>query len=179
MNTWVVTNVLHFITTIFFIHWIKGRNSFLFISEGVVFDEQGEMNAMTVWEQLEAVPDSITIRQILLIVPTILAYVASVSCNFETITCVLTITIWCISIIAKLPFMNGVRLFGINRTAGIDDDYFLDIDVDTNNASSGSSNNRSRSSSSNNKNNGNGGRHYSDTKSSCHNNISSYNKKFK
>jgi ORMDL family len=126
IDSWTITNALHLFITISFIHWAKGRNTFLLLSSGM--DEQGEMNALTVWEQLEAVPDSVAIRHILLIVPTVITYIACLSSNFQNESCLVNIMCWLVSMFAKLPCMNGVRLFGINRTAGIDDDHYLVFD---------------------------------------------------
>ena len=64
LTTWTVTNAAHLLVTIIYIHWLKG--SFL-------LDEQGELNAMTTWEQLEAVPyakNNVAVRRTLLTVPT-------------------------------------------------------------------------------------------------------------
>jgi hypothetical protein len=98
-----------------YLHWLKGS---------YLLDEQGELNAMTVWEQLEATNESTThMRRILLIVPTCLAYMACLASKFQPTICTINIIFWSISMFAKLPQMNGVRLFGINRTAGIDDDF--------------------------------------------------------
>jgi ORMDL family len=113
--SWTLTNLIHLIFSLMTIHFSKG--SFL------VVNQQGELNAMTVWEQLEATPESSThMRRTLLIVPTILCYIAICAVNFETTITMTNLCIWSIAMLPKLYFMNGVRLFGINRTAGIDDD---------------------------------------------------------
>jgi ORMDL family len=114
-SSWTVTHAVHCLVTLLYLHWLKGS---------YLLDEQGELNAMTVWEQLEATSESSThMRRILLIVPTCLAYMACLSSKFQPSTCTINIIFWSISMFAKLPQMNGVRLFGINRTAGIDDDF--------------------------------------------------------
>ena len=113
ITTWTVTNAIHLLVTILYIHWLKG--SFL-------LDEQGELNAMTTWEQLEASPyANVAVRRTLLTLPTVLAYTACVTSHFDPVTSGLNVVLWSIAMLAKLPMMNGVRLFGINRTAGIDD----------------------------------------------------------
>jgi len=119
LTSWTLTNAVHLLVTMVYIHWLKG--SFLLV------DEQGELNAMTAWEQLEAVPDQgdsaavAHVKSALLTVPTLLTYVACVGCHFDPVTCGLNVLLWSIAMLAKLPWMNGVRIFGINRTAGIDD----------------------------------------------------------
>ena len=42
----------------------------------------------------------------------------------------INVGVWSVVMIPKLPFMNGVRLFGINRTAGIDDCVDIDNEDD-------------------------------------------------
>lgn len=123
INSWTVTNAVHGIVTLAYVHWFKGS---------YLLDEQGELNAMTVWEQLEATTESgCYMRRTLLIVPTLLAYTACVTVQFEPYVSGLNVLIWSIAMLAKLPFMNGVRLFGINRTAGIDDDDNEHLDDST------------------------------------------------
>lgn len=142
IDSWTITNAIHLLVTISYVHWAKGRNSFLFLLGGVSLDEQGEMNAMTLWEQLEAVPESVGIRRILLVIPTLLTYISCLSCSFQHETCYVNIIFWCISMLGKLPCMNGVRLFGINRTAGIDDDIIDYIETKSINTSSSNFNKR-------------------------------------
>jgi hypothetical protein len=110
-RSWTVTNAIHLIITLIYVHWLKGS----------LYDEQGEMNALTVWEQLEATQGTKPVRQVLLIVPTVLTYTACWAAQYDKNTSILNIVLWLVAIAAKLPFMNGVRIFGINRTAGIDD----------------------------------------------------------
>jgi len=113
--SWTVAHFTHFIVTLVYLHWIKGSPNFY---------EQGEMNAMTLWEQLESTPgtyDGAT-RRALLIVPTLLCYFACHFANYEWRLCVVNAIIWAACMLAKMPFMNGVRILGINRTTGIDDD---------------------------------------------------------
>jgi hypothetical protein len=125
---WTVTHAIHLVVTLVHIHWLKGS----------IFDPQGEMNALTIWEQLEARgSEAKAVRQVLLLVPTALCYAACHFANYQADYCAANIAFWAIEMLAKLPFMNGVRIFGINRTVGIDDveddnaetdDEFLDDD---------------------------------------------------
>jgi len=106
-------NILHGIVTLLYLHWIKGSPD--------VF-EQGEMNAMTCWEQLDSRQETSNAKRVLFLVPTILCYAACHFSDYEWQYLIWNLGIWLFCIIAKLPFMNGVRLLGINRTTGIDDD---------------------------------------------------------
>jgi hypothetical protein len=125
-STWTVTNAIHFMITLVYVHWLKGS----------LYDEQGEMNALTVWEQLEATQGTKPVRQVLLIVPTVLTWAACWAAQYDTVVSSLNIVLWLIAIAAKLPFMNGVRIFGINRTAGIDDNDYTESAVSATTTSS-------------------------------------------
>jgi len=109
-----ITNFLHMIITMTYFHWIKGSPNFY---------DQGEMNAMTLWEQLESSPTPRLLpKAVLFIVPTLLCHIACHFARYGKISCLINFSIWLICIVVKLQFMNGVRILGINSTIGIDDD---------------------------------------------------------
>ena len=115
-TSFTATNIIHGLTTLLFLHWIKGSPNFY---------EQGELNAMTLWEQLESSPEtqqSSNTKKVLVIAPTSLCYFACHFCNYDKVLCAINLGVWAVCVIAKLEGMNGVRLWGINRTIGIDDD---------------------------------------------------------
>ena len=109
--SWTVTNAAHCVLSIVYLHWLKGS----------MFDEQGEMSAMTLWEQLEGRPNTVVVKRTLTIVPTLLCYAACHFSNYQYEACLYNFVLWTIHVMAKLPVMNGVRIFGINKTTGIDD----------------------------------------------------------
>lgn len=109
--SWTVTNAAHCLLTTVYLHWLKGS----------LFDEQGEMAAMTLWEQLEGRPNTVVVRRTLGVVPTLLCYAACHFSQYDGRVCLWNVILWTIHVAGKLPFMNGVRIFGINRTTGIDD----------------------------------------------------------
>lgn len=109
---WTVTHSAHFIITMLYIHWIKGSPNFY---------EQGEMNGMTLWEQLESTKDTANAKRGLFIVPTVLCYLACHFSSYDPDLVLWNVGIWIVCILFKMPFMNGVRVLGINRTTGIDD----------------------------------------------------------
>lgn len=115
-TSFTCTNIIHGLITIMFLHWIKGSPNFY---------EQGELNAMTLWEQLSSAPDTQsynTTKKALVVAPTILCYLACHFANYDKTLSIMNLTAWTICVVAKLEGMNGVRLWGINRTIGIDDD---------------------------------------------------------
>jgi hypothetical protein len=109
--SWTITNAAHCLLSTIYLHWLKGS----------LFDEQGEMAAMTLWEQLEGRSNTVVVKRTLTIVPTLLCYAACHFSGYSWRVCFLNAVLWSIHLAGKLPFMNGVRIFGINRTTGIDD----------------------------------------------------------
>lgn len=119
--SWTVTNAVHCLVTTIYVHWLKGS----------MFDQHGELAAMTLWEQLEARSGILNVKRTLFIVPTILCYAACHFSNYSNAVCITNIFLWILQMMGKLPIMNGVRIFGINRTTGIDDNFDCD-DIDDN-----------------------------------------------
>jgi hypothetical protein len=77
---------------------------------------------LTLWEQLVALgADAERVRQGLLILPVVLCYAACQFADYEPLACGVNFVLLAIALLAKSGFMNGVRIFGINRTVGIDD----------------------------------------------------------
>ncbi len=69
-------------------------------------------------------------RDVLVVIPTLLALASCYVSNFETYYAIPNVVVWAIVMLPKMPFMNGVRILGINRTAGIDDGYYLEDEDD-------------------------------------------------
>lgn len=116
--SWTVAHVVHFTVTYVYLHWIKGSPNFY---------EQGEMNHLTTWEQLDSTTGMSGQRTILRIVPTVLCYAACHFCHYNPKLVLINVLFWMISMLAKMKCMNGYRFFGINRTTGIDDDKYDDV----------------------------------------------------
>jgi hypothetical protein len=148
---WTLTNAVHMLVTLVYLHWIKGNPA------DYMDGTQGEMNAMTLWEQIVSAPathsyNSSSIENILLklkgghvmmdgsancsgrdvlaVMPTLLALASCYVANFESYYAIPNVIVWAIVMLPKMPFMNGVRILGINRTAGIDDGDYQDEDDD-------------------------------------------------
>lgn len=110
--SWTVSHGIHATLTILYIHWLKGS----------LTDDAGEMRHMTIWEQLEATADTRALREALMVVPCLLTWIACHAADYQATVVTVNVALWAVSLFPKLPFMNGVRLFGINATAGIDDE---------------------------------------------------------
>lgn len=130
--SWTITNAVHCIVTLRHVHWLKGS----------MFDEHGDLAAMTLWEQIEGRSNTLMVKRTLAIVPTLLCYAACQFSKYSYVVCFANVVLWIILMMAKLPIMNGVRIFGINRTTGIDDNY--NISASTATATTKNNNNTTR-----------------------------------
>lgn len=81
---------------------------------------QGEYNALTMYEQIDAgVPWTAT-KKFLMLIPTVLTWIACYAADYKPFYIIVNVAIFAICIIAKMPQMHGVRILGINSTPGID-----------------------------------------------------------
>ena len=98
-------NVVHFLVTLFYLHWGKGAYD----------DEHGELSHMTLWEQIDGTPRATNLRLAFRVVPTIICYLACWEAGWDDwMVCAFNCIVWYLSLLGKMPFMNGVRIFGIN-----------------------------------------------------------------
>lgn len=113
--SWTATNVMHGFLTFVYLHWIKGSPNFY---------DQNEMSGMTVWEQLDGAEPAYTPKKrVAMVIPSVLCYLACHFVDYDLTYTAYNVACWLVlCIIPKMPFMHGVRLLGINRTAGIDDE---------------------------------------------------------
>jgi ORMDL family len=102
--SFTVTNVIHFFAHLVYLHWLKGGYGEL----------QGDLEAMTLWEQIEATPGTGSLRLLLRFVPTVLCYCACIAVNWEWKMSFFNGLVWVLTELGKLPWMNGVRIFKIN-----------------------------------------------------------------
>ena len=148
---WTLTNIAHAVSTMVYLHWIKGNPA------DYMDGTQGEMNAMTCWEQIVSKPaihhldtrartysdasagsytmdqylgfrqkltmsiKKLRSRDVLCVIPTLLAHASCHVAKYQSEYVLVNVGVWAVIMLPKMPFMNGVRLFGINRTIGIDD----------------------------------------------------------
>eukprot|EP00580_Thalassiosira_gravida_P016464 CAMPEP_0201676898 /NCGR_PEP_ID=MMETSP0494-20130426/42862_1 /ASSEMBLY_ACC=CAM_ASM_000839 /TAXON_ID=420259 /ORGANISM="Thalassiosira gravida, Strain GMp14c1" /LENGTH=349 /DNA_ID=CAMNT_0048159719 /DNA_START=22 /DNA_END=1071 /DNA_ORIENTATION=- len=153
---WTMSNVTHGLMTTIYLHWIKGNPA------DFMDGTQGEMNAMTCWEQIVCKPanhlhdappppvkntylnvesptrslrESMTVavkklrsRDVLCVVPTLLALASINIAKFQFEYVFINVGTWAVVMLPKIPLMNGVRILGINRTAGIDDGDYREED---------------------------------------------------
>ena len=61
-----------------------------------------------------------SMKKFFMLVPTVLTWLACHTANYQYGYIILNVSIFLILIIAKIPEMHRVRLFGINSTVGFD-----------------------------------------------------------
>lgn len=92
-------------------HWIKGCPD---------DSTQGEYNGLTLYEQMDCGLAYTSSKKMLMLMPTFLTWLACHTASYEPMIVVVNAGMFLICIIAKIPEMHKVRLFGINSTPGID-----------------------------------------------------------
>lgn len=108
--SFTITNVIHFFVHLVYLHWLKGGYGEL----------QGDLNAMTLWEQIEGTPGTMSIRFGLRFVPTVLCYSAVIAISWEPYLSAFNIVVWGLTLLGKFSFMNGVRILDINSDPVLD-----------------------------------------------------------
>ena len=111
-DCWSFTNVFHGLTTFVILHWVKGNPD---------TNSQGQYNGLTLWEQIDAGVAWTWAKKYFMLVPTIITLVACKVAEYDPVYVVMNCAIFLICILAKIPQMHRVRVFGINSTPGIDD----------------------------------------------------------
>ena len=108
-----VTSWAHAFVTFFLLHWAKGSPD---------THTQGVFDGLTVWEQIDGGRTWSPTKKIFLFVPTLVLLLQLNAASFDRSALALNLPIYALfCVLPKLPFMHGVRLFGVNRTVGIDD----------------------------------------------------------
>ena len=110
-DCWTVTNVVHTVSTFIFFHWIKGSPE----------DAQGDYSALTLYEQIDAGVPYTTTKKFLMTIPAILCWMSCHTADYKVSVNIVNVGMFCICLIPKVPEMHIVRLFGVNRSTGIDD----------------------------------------------------------
>lgn len=83
--SWTWTNAIHCCLTLLYLHWIKGS----------LYDDSGEMNALTLWEQWEASGQlSRPVREAAMVVPCVLCWAACHASDYEVWLSALNGIIW-------------------------------------------------------------------------------------
>lgn len=156
-DAWAMANVAHGAASMVYLHWIKGNPADYMDGtqgemNGMTCWEQIVSKPCThlhhataggakrldcspgrgrgLRESAAAAIRKLRSRDVLCVVPTLLAHASCHVANYEKAYVLVNVGVWALIMVPKLPFMNGVRILGINRTAGIDDGDYLDDDDD-------------------------------------------------
>ncbi|DAZ94448.1 TPA: hypothetical protein N0F65_002766 [Lagenidium giganteum] len=113
-DCWTAVNVFHGVVSFGIMHWIKGSPDDT--------NSMGDYRELTFYEQIDDGHAWTGNKKFLMIVPTVLFMLASVATDYDTRHLLINFPIWLTLILAKLPELHGVRIFGINSTVGIDDE---------------------------------------------------------
>ena len=119
---WTITNVIHGIFSFAILHWVKGSPD---------EETQGVYNNLTLYEQIQYGKPWTKTKKFLMFVPTFLAYrgcheskfgIEELQLNgqkaiqFQLYPIIVNCGIFLIMIIAKIPEMHKVRIFGVNSS---------------------------------------------------------------
>lgn len=99
-----LVNWIHGVLTMFFFHFCKGTP----------FPGQNQQDDLTFWEQIDDAIQFTSARKFLTIFPIVLFLVAADAAEWDLAWFWINLIITAVVVISKLPFMHGVRLFGIN-----------------------------------------------------------------
>ncbi|CAN6171851.1 unnamed protein product, partial [Urochloa humidicola] len=103
---WTVVNLAHFAITYHFFHWKKGTP--------FAADDQGIYSRLTWWEQIDNGQQLTRNRKFLTVVPVVLYLIASHLTDYKQPMFFLNTVAVFVLVVAKLPNMHKVRIFGIN-----------------------------------------------------------------
>lgn len=108
---WTLTNFSYSIFSFFFFHWLCGSPT---------DDNQGEFDALTVWEQLDNGEQYTPARKFLTAFPVLLFLISTHYSRYDWNTFLVNLIFLIVQLLAKMPFMHRVRLFGINKRPSLD-----------------------------------------------------------
>ncbi|GJP42548.1 hypothetical protein CLOM_g2101 [Closterium sp. NIES-68] len=104
----VAVNIIHFVVTFYLFHWKKGSP---------FAEDQGLYDRLTWWEQIDGRRQLTPNRKFLTLVPVLLYLITSFYMrhepNSELFFVINTVLVFAL-VIAKLPALDKVRIFGIN-----------------------------------------------------------------
>lgn len=103
---WTYVHLLHGAVTYYFLHWTKGSH---------VPEDQGKYDLLTFWEQIDNQTYATATRKFLTVVPVVLFIIATHATDFRKQPLGLNVAVVMLLVLAKLPALHKVRIFGINK----------------------------------------------------------------
>ncbi|RMZ92864.1 ORM1 1 [Brachionus plicatilis] len=104
---WTLTNVLHNVAAFYLLHIVKGAPW--------ETSDQGKARSYTYWEQIDDGVQFTATRKFLTTVPIVLFLMASFYTKYDPTHFFINVSTLIVVLIAKLPQLHGVRIFGINK----------------------------------------------------------------
>jgi hypothetical protein len=106
---WTYVHLFHGLITYYMLHWTKGS-----MSPGDPTD-QGLYDRLTVWEQMDNQTYGTGNRKFFTAVPIVLFVLATHGADFHKQPLGLNLVVVLVLLIAKMPALHKVRIFGINQ----------------------------------------------------------------
>ncbi|MEW5298681.1 MAG: hypothetical protein WDW38_000575 [Sanguina aurantia] len=103
---WSYVHLLHGVITYYYLHWSKGS---------IASEDQGKYSLLTFWEQIDNQAYGTHTRKFFTLVPVVLFVLAMHGTDFRKQPLGLNLVVVLVLLIAKLPALHKVRIFGINR----------------------------------------------------------------
>jgi hypothetical protein len=103
---WTYVHLIHGIISYYILHWTKGSLS---------SEDQGAYSRLTVWEQMDNELYGTSNRKFFTVVPIALFVLATHGADFKKQPLGLNLFVVLILLVAKLPALHKVRIFGINQ----------------------------------------------------------------
>lgn len=104
--SWSLANLTYNVFSFIMFHWITG----------VPFElNQGEYEGLTLWEQIDGGDQFTRTRKFLLALPILFFLISTHFSYYDLPKFTVNIVACLINVVAKLPQMHKVRIFGINR----------------------------------------------------------------
>jgi len=106
-TSWTLTNLSFNFGHFIMFHWVQGIP--------FEFNNQGAYDGLTLWEQIDNGVQFTATRKFLTAVPIFLFLLSTHYTHYDAVTFLLNFTSLVVVLVAKLPAMHRVRVFGINK----------------------------------------------------------------
>lgn len=105
-EAWTYVHLVHGVITYILLHWTKGSP---------VDMDQGKYDSLTFWEQLDDGVQYTRNRKFFTAIPIVLFVLATNGSDFKKQPLGLNFIVLVVLLVAKLPSMHKIRIFGINK----------------------------------------------------------------
>ncbi|KAJ3015533.1 hypothetical protein HKX48_004558 [Thoreauomyces humboldtii] len=105
--SWTLTNLTYNASTFIMFHWVTG----------IPFDlNQNEYEGLTLWEQIDNGEQFTPTKKYFTALPIGLFLISTHYTHYDVPTFIVNLTSLLVVLVAKLPAMHKVRIFGINKS---------------------------------------------------------------